>query len=130
MKAILTPDDMRKGDAVEPGWFPAEVTSFNEEVTKGSELKPSDGSMNAIFEFTILDGPPQNKGKVIKRYFNEKALGFGKNLFATFGLIDKSKGGELDTEKFRSLVGQKLQVYMKQDGKWATIEDYRPMPKA
>ena len=129
MNINLTPDDLRKTDAVEPGWFPAEIQKYSEEVTKGKDDKPSDGSMNAIYEFKVLDGPPQNKGRVIKKYFNEKSMFFGKNLWITFGLIDAKAGGSLTPEKLRSLQGQKLEVYVKQNGQYPNIEDYRPLQK-
>jgi hypothetical protein len=128
IRAILTPEDMARGLNTPPGWYPAEIISYDEAVTKGSPEKPSDGSVNAIFTFKLLDGP--TKGKEFKRYFNEKSLGFGKNLWAVlFPDFDKGKGGELSTEKFRSAVGKKVKVYVKLDtnGKWDTIEDYQPL---
>lgn len=129
INSIVTPEDLAKGEATPPGWYPAEVISYDEAVTKGSDEKPSDGSMNAIFTFKLLDGP--TKGKEFKRYFNEKSLGFGKNLWATLFGFDKKKGGQLSTEMFRSAVGKKCEVYVKRDtsGKWDTIEDYRPLSK-
>jgi hypothetical protein len=128
LRAILTPEDMMKGEAIPPGWYPAEVSKYEEAAVKGSAEKPSDGSVNAIFYFKLLDGP--GKGKEIKRFFNEKSLGFGKNLWAVlFSSFDKKKGGELNSEMFTSAVGKKLKVYVKRDdnGKWDTIEDYQPL---
>lgn len=126
MRAILTPEDLKKGEAVPPGWYPAEIVKYNEEVTKGSTEKPSDGSMNAIFFFKILDGP--NAGKELRRYFNEKALGFGKNLWNLLFQFDKIKGGELTSEMFASSVGKKMLVYIKKNKEgYDSVEDWRPL---
>lgn len=127
MRAILTPEDLRKGEAVSPGWYPAVISKYEETVTKGSAEKPSDGSLNAIFYFTVLDG--EAKGKELRKYFNEKALGFGKNLWNVIFSFDKVKGGELTSEMFNSAVGKKLMVYIKRDagGKYDNIEDFRPL---
>ena len=128
INSILTPEDLAKGESTPPGWYPAEIVAYDEAVTKGSDEKPSDGSMNAIFTIKLLDGP--TKGKEFKRYFNEKSLGFGKNLWAVIiPGFDKKKGGNLSTEAFRAGVGKKLQVYVQKqkDGKYDEISDYRPM---
>lgn len=129
MRSVLSPSDLNKMKPVTPGWYPLEVISFKEEVTKGTTDKPSDGSMNAIFEFKAIDGPDNVKDRVFKRYFNEKALAFGNSLWATMfpGAYDKDKGGELTTAMFETMVGKKCQGYVKMDGKFPTIEDYRPM---
>lgn len=131
MRAVLTPDDLKKGEPAAPGWYPAEITNFEEAVTKGTADKPGDGSLNAIFVFKILDGDDSVKGREFKRYFNEKALGFGKNLWVVLFNFDKVKGGELTSEMFRSSVGAKLMVYVARDKKtgYDTIEDYRPLAK-
>ena len=125
MRVILTPDDARKNEPIPPGWYPAEITNYEEAIVKGTPDKPSDGSTNAIFYFTLLDGI--GKGKTIRRFFNEKALNFGKNLWKLFFGYDAAKGGELTSEMFQSLVGKKLLVYVKRDGQWDSIEDYRPL---
>ena len=132
INSILTPEDLSRGDAVPPGWYPAEIISYDEAVTKGSDEKPSDGSMNAIFVIKLLEGDTKGagKGKEFKRYFNEKALGFGKNLWAiVIPGFDPKKGGNLSTEAFRATVGKKLMVYVSRDkgGKFDNIEDYRPL---
>ena len=130
MRSILTPEDMMKGESVPPGWYPAEIFDYKEEVTKGNDAKPSDGSMNAIFFFRLLDGP--NKGKEMRRYFNEKALGFGKNLWSIlFPNFDKKRGGELTSEMFQSSIGKKMLVYVKKGtNNYDSIEDWRPLPIA
>lgn len=134
INAILTPEDLAKDKPVEPGWYPIEIKSYKEEVTKDNATtgKKSDGSVNAIFEVEILDGPLGTKGRKITRYFNEKALGFGKALWAaSFPDFDKEKGfpkgKSLTSEMLRSLVGKKYEGYVKMDGRWPTIEDYRPL---
>jgi hypothetical protein len=128
MRAILTPDDLRKGDPATPGWYPAEIVKYEEAVTKGTAEKPSDGSINAIFTIKVLDGDATVKGKEFKRYFNEKALGFGKNLWPIlFPEFNKTKGGELTSEMFASSVGKKLKVYIKMDGQYSKVEDFQPL---
>lgn len=128
INSILTPEDIARGEATPPGWYPAEIISYEEAVVKGSDEKPSDGSMNAIFTIKLLDGP--TKGKAFKRYFNEKSLEFGKNLWALIVPgFDKKKGGNLSTEAFRASVGKKMKVYVTKDKKsgYDTIEDYSPL---
>jgi hypothetical protein len=129
ISAILTPQDLSAGKPIEAAWYPLEITNYKEEVTKGKPDKPSDGSTNAIFEFTIIDGPEGVKGRKINRYFNEKALGFGNELWATLfpNAYDKDKGGNLTSEMFQSAKGTKLKGYVKMDGKFPTIESYLPL---
>ena len=132
INAILTPEDLAKDKPVEPGWYPIEITKYSEEVTKDKPERKSDGSINAVFEMTVLDGPLGTKGRKLNRYFNEKALGFGKALWAVlFPEFDKDKGmpagKALTSEMFRSSVGRKLEGYLKMDGKYPSIEDYRPL---
>lgn len=106
MRAILTPDDLKKGDLVEPGWYPLEITDYTE--------KPADtdGSTNCIFHFKILDGPFKGIGPM--RLFNEKALGFGKNLWKALKFpFDPEKGYELSTDLFKQTIGHKVKGYIK-----------------
>lgn len=136
MRVILSPDDLKKGDLFDPGWYNAEIASYNEERTKGNAAKPSDGSMNAIFVFKVLDGV--HKGAELKRYFNEKALGFGKNLYKTLNLPKTGDGGyDLSTELFQKTVGAKLKIYVKRgvatDGsnkEFNEVSDFMPMAVA
>ena len=129
MEFNVTPEDLLRQKPVDPGWYPLECTSVTFEVTKGNDAKPSDGSMNAIIVFKALDGPPNVKGRTFKRYFNEKAMFFGNALWATAfpGSYDKEKGGKMTTDMLKSLEGIKLSGYVKMDGKYPTIEDYRPL---
>jgi hypothetical protein len=134
INAILTPKDLAAGKPIEAGWYPLEITKYWEEKTKdkvegGRVVKQSDGSTNAIFEMTILDGPEGVKGRKLNRYFNEKALGFGNDLWAVLfpGAWDKEKGGTLNDEMFRSAVGTKLKGYVKMDGKFPNIDGYMPL---
>ena len=103
---ILTPDDLRKGDLVDPGWYPVEITSYEE---KDAE---TDKSTNCIFHFKILDGV--NKGVAPRAQFNEKALGFGKELWKALELpFEQGVGYKLSTELFRQTVGSKIEIYIK-----------------
>lgn len=106
MRQVLTPDDLKKGDLIPPGWYPTEISDYDE--------KPADtdGSTNCFFYFKILDGP--YKGVVVKRLFNEKALGFGKNLYAALKFPnDPIKGYDLSTDLFKQTIGHKVQIYVK-----------------
>lgn len=106
MRAILTPDDLKKGDLVEPGFYPMELVDYQEEPAG------TDKSTNCIFFFKIFDGP--NKGVTPRTQYNEKALGYGKALWASLGLpFDKVKGYELSTELFKAQIGKKLKGYIK-----------------
>lgn len=125
MRQILTPDDLKKGDLAEPGWFPVEIVDYTE------KLADTDQSTNCIFHFKILDGP--SKGISPQKLFNEKALGFGKALWKTLGFpFDPVKGYELSTELFRQTIGHKLQIYIKR-GKsnkgndFNDVQDFRPL---
>jgi hypothetical protein len=125
MKAILTPDDMRKGDLAEIGWHPAEIVDYSE---KDAE---TDGSTNCIFHFKILDGP--SKGVSPRRLFNEKALGFGKNLWKVAELpYDPVRGYDLSTELFKSMIGKKMKIYIKRGktnngNEFNDVTDYMPL---
>ena len=103
---ILSPDDLKRGDLAEPGWHPAEIVDYNE---KDAD---TDASTNCIFQFRILDGP--NKGVFAQKLFNEKALGFGKNLWKTLEFpFDKETGYRLSSSLFRQTIGSKLEIYIK-----------------
>lgn len=125
MRAILTPDDLKKGELVSPGWYPAEIVDYDE---KDAD---TDGSTNCNFYFKILDGP--FKGVQVKRLFNEKALGFGKALWATLGLpYDAQKGYELTTELFKAQMGRKVQIYIARNksnkgNDYNDVKDFRPI---
>lgn len=125
MKQFLTPDDLKKGDLVNPGWYPSEIVDYTEAPAN------TDGSTNCYFHHKILDGP--FKGVTIRKMFNEKALGFGKALWAVLKFpFDPTTGYELSTELFKQTVGQKVQIYV-QRGKsdkgneYNDIKDYRPI---
>ena len=93
-------------------------------------------SSNCIFHFKIIDGP--NKGTAPRRLFNEKALGFGKGLWAVlFGPPDPVKGydTQLSTESFKAQIGKKLMIYIKRGksnkgNEFNDVKDYRPLQAA
>lgn len=132
MRAILTPDDLKKGDLIEPGWHPAEIIRYDEE--PASEEAKNPGSTNCNFYFKITDGP--GKGIQCKRLFNETALGFGKNFWKTLGFpYDIVKGYELTTQLFEQTVGFKLMIYIKRGksnkgNEFNDVQDFRPMSAA
>ena len=130
MKAVLTPDDLRLSEKenIPPGWYPAEIIKYEEVETKGTPDKPSDGSMNSVFYFKILDGPAKNRE--LRRYLNEKYLGFGKHMYSTLGFPKNSHGGyDVSTELFEQTVGHKLMIYIIKDKKtgYDSVEDFKPL---
>lgn len=130
MRRILTPDDLKKGDLADPGWHPAEIIDYDE--SDASEDAKNPGSTNCNFHFKLIE-PSPNKGIVVRRLFNETALGFGKNLWKTLQFpYDPEKGYDLSTELFRQTIGHKLQIYIKR-GKsnkgndFNDVQDFRPL---
>lgn len=125
MKQFLTPDDLKKGDLVPPGWYPTEIVDY----TEGDAS--TDSSTNCFFHFKVIDGA--FKGVVIRKLFNEKALGFGKNLWATLKFpFDAEKGYELSTDLFKQTIGQKMQTYVKRGtsnkgNDYNDATDWRPL---
>lgn len=103
---IVTPDDLKKGELVEPGWYPCEISNYEEKEAG------TDKSCNCIFTFKVLDGP--FKGYQGNSLFNEKALGMGKNLWKTLNVpFDPTTGYKLSTSVFEAMKGAKLMVYFK-----------------
>lgn len=129
MRAILTPDDLKKGDLAEVGWHPAEIVDYDE--TAASDDAKNPGSTNCNFYFKLIDGP--NKGVTCKRLFNETALGFGKNLWKTLQFpYDAVKGYELSTELFKQTIGSKLKIYIKRGksnrgNEFNDVTDFMPL---
>jgi len=125
MRAILTPDDLKKGDLAEVGWHPMEIVGYTE--------KPADtdGSTNCIFNFKIIDGA--NKGVTANKLFNEKALGFGKSLWQTLQFpFDPNSGYTLTTQLFEQTIGHKLMGYIKRGksnkgNEFNDVVDFKPM---
>ena len=131
MRAVLSPDDLKKGDLISPGWHPAEIVDYDE--AEASEEAKNPGSTNCNFHFKIIDGP--EKGKTAKRLFNETALGFGKALWAVlFGPPDPVAGypTQLNTENFKAQIGKKLKIYVKRGksnrgNEFNDVQDFQPL---
>ena len=132
MRAVLTPDDLKKGDLAEPGWHPAEIYDYEE--TEASDDAKNPGSTNCTFKFKIIDGP--NKGITCNRLFNETALGFGKRLWLIlFGPPDPTRGyadGQLSTESFKAQIGKKVKIYIKRGksnkgNEFNDVADFMPL---
>lgn len=125
MEAIVTPDDLLRGELAEVGWHPAEIVDYEE---KDAE---TDGSTNCIFHFKLIDGP--NKGYRANRLFNEKALGFGKALWKTLNFpFDPKIGYKLSTSLFKQAIGSKLKIYIKhgvsnKGNKFNDVTDFMPL---
>lgn len=131
MRAILSPDDLKKGELIPVGWYPVEIVRYEEEEASDEAKNP--GSTNAIYYFKVIDGPDNVKGVELKRLFNETALGFGKNLWKTLALpYDKVKGYEITTELLKSKIGAKLKVYVKRGksnkgNEFNDVADFQPL---
>lgn len=125
MRVILTPEDLKRADLVPTGWYPAEIANYEEKPAD------SDKSTNCLFYFKVID-PPEHRGVMPRTQYNEKAMGFGKNLWATLGLPKDAAGNyELTTELFRKTIGFKLQVYIQRGvsdkkNEFNEIKDFRP----
>lgn len=125
MRAILTPDDLKRGDLAETTWHPAEIIKYEEKEAS------TDQSTNCLFTFKILDGP--SKGVIATKLFNEKALGFGKSLWKTLNFpYDAVKGYELSSQLFEQTIGHKLMIYIKRGksnkgNEFNDIADFKPM---
>jgi hypothetical protein len=124
-RSILTPEDLKRGDLMEPGWKPVEVARYKEEPAD------TDQSTNCIFSLKVIDGP--EKGNQLTARFNEKALGFGKNFWPLIGIPRTPDGGfECSTEAFNAGVGKKLLVYVRRGksnkgNEYNEVSDYRPL---
>ncbi len=132
MKAFLTPDDLKKGDLVPPGWYPVEIIDYDEAPASDNAKNP--GSTNCTFFFKVIDG--EQKGATFKRLFNETALGFGKTLWKVFfGDPDPVKGytmDQLNSDTFKQQIGKKLKVYVKRGksdrgNEFNDVQDFMPL---
>lgn len=132
MRAVLSPDDLKKGDLASVGWHPAEIVDYTE--SEAGDTAKNPGSTNCNFHFKILDGP--DKGLTCKRLFNETALGFGKALWSTLKFpYDPIKGYELTSELFKQAVGHKLMIYIKRGksspqyggNEFNDVADFKPL---
>lgn len=126
MRAVVSPDDLKRGELIsEAGWQPCEVSKYEEKEAG------TDKSTNCLFYFTIIDG--KDKGKGGRLLLNEKALGFGKNFYPAVGFPKNADGGyDLTSEMFQSAVGKKLKVYFKRgksnkDNEFNDPADFMPL---
>lgn len=127
MRAIVTPDDLKVGELIEPGWHVMELAEYSEKEAG------TDKSTNCSFRFKVLDGP--YKGYSAKAMFNEKALGMGKKLWAALQVpYDAEKGYALSTEMFEQIAAAKpkLKVYVKrgksnQGNEFNDPADFQPL---
>lgn len=107
MRVNLTSDDLARGTLVNPGWYPCEITKYEEKPAS------TDKSTNCISHFKILTGEFQGGGGRFQ--LNEKAMGFGKNFFLALGAkytTDANNKKQLTgVELTPALVGKKLDVY-------------------
>jgi len=108
MRINLGVDDLAKGQLANPGWYPCEITKYEE------KLASTDRSTNCICHFKIMTGEFQ--GATSRIQLNEKAMGFGKNFFLALGAkYSTNAQGKKELKDFDlspALVGKKLDVYI------------------
>lgn len=115
---ILTPDDLKKGDLVNPGWYRLIISKYEEEIVKGSTAKPSDGSTNAYLFFKIMESKKLNTkaeavGVEIRKMYNEKALGYGKTLWAALEFpFEEGVGYRISDTLLRQAEGSIVEGYV------------------
>ncbi len=123
--AIVTPDDLKKGELINPGWVPVEYVDYTEKEAS------TDASTNIILTFKVLDGP--FKGVTANKLFNEKALGFGKALWPILGVpYEAEKGYALNDQILKAKIGTKLQIYVargesNKGNAFNDVKDFRPL---
>lgn len=133
LNSILTPEDLKKGELVEPGWYPVEYVSYEE--SEAGENAKNPGSTNIKLGFKILkDGP--FKDIVCTRLFNETALGFGKALWPLLGMEKLPNGGfRITADQLEGKIGHKLMIYVQrgksnQGNEFNDVKDFRPLVAA
>lgn len=114
MKFNATPDDFLKGELVQIGWHPSQITSYEEKMSQAGvdprTGKVKEASQYLELQFKITDGPA--KGIVIYQNFSEKAASFIAPLLTALGqTVDKSKGMNFDSSKEKFL-GQKVDIHV------------------
>jgi hypothetical protein len=118
-KTVVHPDDLRRGDLIDPGWYAVQISGYSEKEAKG------DKSTNGIFSFRVIDG--KHAGAILGFLLNEKALGFGKKFYAVLGLPKNAEGGyDLDTTLFETIGAseKKLGIYVKRGKNANTGAEY------
>ena len=107
MRVNLDSSALAKGTLVTPGWYPCKITAYKEEPAK------TDRSTNGKVSLEILTG--EFKGAGGMKLYNEKALGFAKNLLIALGakIVDDGAGGKkLSAELSKeTVVGKLVDVY-------------------
>lgn len=128
INVILTPDDLKKGDLVDPGWYRLLITKYEEDEVKGSAAKPSDKSTNAFFYFKIIEHKNDKfNGVEIRKMYNEKALGFGKTLWAALEFpFEEGVGYKISSDLMRQTEGSIVEGYV-QRGKSDKGNDFNDL---
>lgn len=102
MRVNLGSDDLAKGTLVTPGWYPCKLSNYKESPAN------TDKSTNATGSITILTG--EFKGAGGRFLFNEKAMGFAKNLLIALGakIEDGPNGKQLSATLSKETINEKL----------------------
>jgi len=127
-KSIVSPDDLKRGDLLKPGWYPVVFDEYNEKEAN------TDKSTNLLLTFKVQDG--KNDGVRPRTLFNEKALGFGKNCWLALGIpYDEQIGFELSDDIIKDKIGTRLEIYVqrgkneKTGNEFNEVKDYRPLKR-
>lgn len=110
MRIQLTSDDLAAGEMIDPGWYACECIKYEE--------KPAgtDRSTNFILSWKTISG--KSIGGRTKTLLNEKAMGFGKNLYIALGAkvvedpVTKKKSLTAIELSKDTTVGKKIDIYI------------------
>lgn len=104
MRWNISPDDLAKGKLIDqPGWYPVEIISYEEKLSKAGD------STNAIIDFKIIG--QSNTGIVRRVWFNEKAPGTMGALLTALGIEENEDGSMSADLSAASLVGRKVNAF-------------------
>ena len=120
-KIQITREALLRGKIVTPDWYPCEIVSVDEHLSKAGD------SINWDVDHKILDGP--FKDVVVRRVFNEKAPGFAIDFLKAFDVeIDEEVGGEFDMHAAKGkkcMVEIKTEMYLNRPKN--VVNSYRPL---
>ena len=119
-KFKITPEDMKRGTVLAPGWYPVVINDVHDEPAG------TDGSTNTIVEMSTTG--EKFPGVPLKRYFNEKSPSFAIDYIQAVGGTLGEAGGEFNLEAGK---GRKCEVYVANEmykGRMQNrVEGFRPL---
>jgi hypothetical protein len=103
---VVTPDDLKKGDLVDPGNYPVEFSRYEEK-------DAADKSVNSVLYFKVFDDSNPQKGKEFVKYMNEKGWEYEKELLVILFGPPPPEGYRFGTREVQSKLGIKFKLYVK-----------------